>query len=186
MAKRPIFYDTETTGINASKEKIIEIAAFDPVLNKTYHQLINPECKIPPEAIAIHKITDEMVADKPTFRDIIHSFSEFCAGDTVLVAHNNDAFDLLFLQQEFQRCSIAFPSWQFLDTLKWARVYRPDLPRHSLQFLREVYEIPPNNAHRALDDVIVLHQVYSYMTDDLTLEVILELMKNAKPVYNRR
>ncbi len=45
-----------------------------------------------------------------------------------------------------------------------------DLPRHSLQFLREVYGIEKNNAHRALDDVVVLYEVFQKMVDDLSYQ----------------
>ena len=69
MAKRPIFYDTETTGVRPDKDRIIEIAAFDPERDKTFCTLINPNCPIPPEASAIHNISDEMVKDAPSFRD---------------------------------------------------------------------------------------------------------------------
>jgi DNA polymerase-3 subunit epsilon len=182
MALRPIYYDTETTGIRHDKDRIIELAAYDPYRDKSFCKLINPKQPIPAEATAIHKITDEMVADAPTFDEIIPEFLEFCEGDTVLIAHNNDAFDLLFIRAEFGRSSIAMPNWTFLDTLKWARKYRPDLPRHSLQFLREIYGFPANNAHRALDDVIVLHQVFSVMIDDLPLETALSLLKTPAKV----
>ena len=66
-------------------------------------------------------------------------------------------------------------TWRYFDTLLWARRYRPDLPRHSLQALREHFEIPANQAHRALDDVIVLHKVFEALVDDLTIQDILEL-----------
>ncbi|MGE5196029.1 MAG: putative quorum-sensing-regulated virulence factor, partial [Anaerolineae bacterium] len=92
------------------------------------------------------------------------------------IAHNNDSFDQPFLESEFKRSDLPFPNWPFLDSLKWARKYRADLPRHSLQFLREVYEIPANQAHRALDDVIVLHRIFSVMIDDLPIETALELL----------
>lgn len=176
MAKRPIYYDTETTGVKSDKDRVIEIAAYDPVLGKTFEELINPGIPIPSEATAIHKITDAMIADRPGFNEIGQKFIEFCQGDVVLIAHNNDSFDLLFLRQEFQRASLTMPEWHFLDTLKWARKYRPDLPRHSLQFLREIYGIPANNAHRALDDVEVLHQVFSIMVDDLSIEQAFSLL----------
>lgn len=179
MATRFIYYDTETTGIRADKDRIIEIAAFDPLHNTSFEKFVNPGCPIPPESTAIHKITDAMVADAPSFAQIGMEFMEFCAGDVILVAHNNDAFDLHFLKNEFQRHALTWPTWKFLDTLKWARRYRPDLPRHSLQFLREIYEIPPNNAHRALADVVVLHKVFSYMIDDLPVEEVIDLMNSS-------
>jgi DNA polymerase III subunit epsilon len=173
---RPIYYDTETTGIRNDKDRIIELAAFDPIENRTFCQFINPGCPIPPEATAIHKITDEMVAQAPSFKEVAESFIAFCPPETVLIAHNNDAFDKLFLEQEFKRASLEFPQFRFVDTLKWARKYRSDLPRHTLQSLREVYGFSANQAHRALDDVIVLHQVFSAMIDDLSIEKVLELL----------
>jgi DNA polymerase-3 subunit epsilon len=76
------------------------------------------------------------------------------------------------------------PTWKFLDSLKWSRRYRKDLPRHTLQFLREIYSIPANNAHRALDDVIVLHKVFSYMTDDLSVDEIYALLNRPRELHH--
>ena len=178
--KRPIFYDTETTGIRTDRDHIIEIAAYDPHQDRTFEALINPSVPIPPDASAIHNITDEMVADKPTFKEVGAQFAAFCEGDVVLVAHNNDTFDAPFLKSSFERHGLCFPAWHFFDTLRWARRYRPDMPRHTLQILREAYGIAANNAHRALDDVIVLHQIYVKMTDDLTIEACMKLLATPK------
>jgi len=175
----PIYYDTETTGIRNDKDRIIELAAYDPVHNRTFCKLINPGTPIPKEATAIHHISDEMVAEAPGFKLIAEEFLEFCLPGAVLIAHNNDAFDKPFLENEFKRAELEFPQFKFIDTLKWARKYRPDLPRHTLQFLRETYGFAANQAHRALDDVIILHQVFSAMIDNLPIEKVLELM--AKP-----
>lgn len=177
---RPIFYDTETTGVKAGRDRIVELAAYDPVRDRTYCSLINPECSIPAEASAITGITDETVRDAPTFREIGPAFLEFCEGSVVLVAHNNDAFDRLFLNAEYGRIGSQVPSsWKFVDTLKWSRKYRNDLPRHSLQSLREVYGISANQAHRALDDVMVMYQIFSQMVDDLDWATILALLDEA-------
>jgi DNA polymerase-3 subunit epsilon len=173
---RPIYYDTETTGVRNDKDRVIELAAYDPVENRTFCRFINPGVPIPPEATAIHKITNGMVADAPPFKEVAEAFLAFCPPESVLIAHNNDAFDKLFLEQEFKRSGLEFPNFRFIDTLKWARKYRGDLPRHTLQSLREVYGFPANQAHRALDDVIVLHQVFSAMIDDLPIETILDLL----------
>jgi DNA polymerase-3 subunit epsilon len=180
MALRAIYYDTETTGIKAENDRVIELAAYDPERDKTFDQLINPECPIPAEATAIHNISDEMVADKPKFSEIVESFKEFCEGDVVLIAHNNDNFDIHFLRKEFERAGHDLPDWKFLDSLKWARRYRPDLPRHALQFLREIYCLKENNAHRALDDVIMLHEIFKMMTDDLEVQQIYDLLKKPR------
>lgn len=177
---RPIFYDTETTGIRVDKDRIIEIAAYDPVRQLSFERLINPGCSIPADATAIHHISNEMVASSPSFSQVAQEFMQFCDGEVVLIAHNNDTFDMPILRSEFVRHQLEMPMWKFFDSLKWARRYRTDLPRHTLQFLREIYGIPPNNAHRALDDVIVLHQIFSYMTDDLNIEQVLALLNRPR------
>lgn len=181
---RAIIYDTETTGLRAGKDRIIELAAYDPVRDKTYLTFINPGMPISPEASQISHITDEMVKDAPSFQDIIPAFMEFCEGDVVLVAHNNDTFDLLFMKAEFERVNQPFPSWKFIDSLKWAKRYRPDLPKHNLQFLREVYKIAANQAHRALDDVKVLWEVFSHLIDDLTIEQTFHLLNKPRQMHH--
>lgn len=182
MAKRPIYYDTETSGLNSSLDRIIELAAFDPVNNTTFNELINPQIPIPPATTAIHHITDEMVKDADTFEIVGQKFIEFCSGDVVLIAHNNDAFDFPFLTAEFNRAGLPTPTWPCIDSLKWARKYRSDLPRHNLQYLREIYGIESNQAHRALNDVVVMHKVFSLMIDDLSFETVLDLLSKKQKI----
>ena len=188
----PIYYDTETTGIKAGKDRIIELAAYDSLRERTFCTFVNPECPIPPESTAITNITDEMVQGAPTIQEALRSFTAFCCetskeplpshGSIIMIAHNNDAFDKLFLQAEFERAGLSMPAWTFFDSLKWARKYRSDLPRHNLQSLREVYGIEANQAHRALDDVFVLHKIFSRMIDDLPWKAILELVNRTAQI----
>ena len=186
MEMRTIFYDTETTGVRPGKDRVIEIAAYDPGNSpgqeKSFCTLTNPACPIPPDSTAISGITDEMVASAPPIREALTSFLEFCSGDVVLIAHNNDAFDKLFLEAEFQRAGLEMPQWTFIDSLKWSRKYRSDLPKHSLQFLREAYGISANQAHRALDDCIVLQQIFSRMVGDLKPNQILGLLSQTPKI----
>lgn len=177
MGLRPIYYDTETTGVRAGKDRVIEIAAYDPVRDRTFCQFVNPEMAIPAESTAVCNITDEMVRGASTFGKVGVEFISFCEGEVVLIAHNNDAFDQPFITAEAARFNLSLPPWQYLDTLKWARKYRPDLPRHALQVLREAYGIGANQAHRALDDVRVLHELFSRMLGDLSIEMAIELMR---------
>jgi DNA polymerase-3 subunit epsilon len=181
---RAIYYDTETTGIKADRDRIIELAAYDPVRDLKFERFINPGIIIPDEAIAIHHITNEMVASAPSFDVVGAEFIEFCEGDVILIAHNNDNFDYHFLRHEFGRHKLTMPSWKFLDTLKWARRYRPDLPRHTLQFLREIYGIMANNAHRAFDDVDVLYKVFKIMIDDLSIDEVYALLNRPRDLQH--
>lgn len=177
---KAIFYDTETTGLRAAKDRIIELAAYDPVGNRVFESFIHPQIPIPPEQTAIHHITDEMVKDAPLFKDVALKFNEFCEGDIVLIAHNNDSFDIEFMKAEYERAGLEMPKWKMLDSLKWARRYCPHLPTHRLQVLREYFGIAANNAHRALDDVKVLAEVFSNLVDDLTVAEIYALMNKPR------
>ena len=182
MALYPIYYDTETTGISSDKDRIIEIAAYNPETKESFCEFVNPGMPIPKEATSVHHITDEMVENSPSFAVVGQAFIDFCGADAVLIAHNNDAFDRHFLEKECLRNGLTIPSWKYVDSLKWARKYRPDLPRHALQILREVYGVASNQAHRALDDVIVLHEIFSQMIDDLPIDKVLELMSAPQQV----
>lgn len=184
MKRRPIFYDTETTGVRPDRDRIIEIAAYDPTREKTFEKLVKPDIPIPPDASAIHGITDSMVANSPSFKEVGIEFAEFCGEDSILIAHNNDTFDMIFLRNEAARHEISWPAWNFVDSLKWSRRYRPDLPRHTLQFLREMYGIAANNAHRALDDVIVLHQLFVAMTDDLEIDEVFSILNRPRDLQH--
>ena len=177
-----IYFDTETTGIKTDKDRIVEIAAFDPVNKRTFESLVNPGIPIPSESTAITHITNEMVADSPSFKEVGQEFINFCGEDAVLIAHNLDNFDLPILRAEYARNELTLPTWRTIDTLKWARKYRPDLPRHALQYLREVYGMEENNAHRALDDVKMMYGIFSRMFDDLPVETILELLSVNKKI----
>lgn len=171
-----IYFDTETTGIKTDKDLIIEIAAYDPITKRTFERFVNPGIPIPAESTAICHITDEMVANAPSFKQVGQEFIDFCGPDATLIAHNLDSFDLPILRAECARNHLTLPAWRTIDTLKWARKYRPDLPRHALQYLREVYGMESNNAHRALDDVMMIAGIFSLMIDDLSFETVLELL----------
>ncbi len=177
-----VFFDLETTGRDTSQGRIVEIAAYNATQQTSFQRLVNPGMAIPKDVIAIHGITDEMVREEPSFDRVAREFIEFCKGPVMLVAHNGELFDLPFLQAEFRRHSLSFPEmWVFVDSLKWARKYRRDLPRHALQYLREFFGFPKNKAHRALDDVMTLHSVFSLLTDDLTCEEIIERIGGIRP-----
>lgn len=172
---RPIFFDLETTGITIRSDRITEIGAFDPWHDKHFQSFVNPKIPIPKESSAINGITDDMVSQAPTLEKVLDDFFTFCEGEILLIAHNGNFFDFPFLHNEVRRIGMKLPDhWHGLDSLIWARKYRKDLPRHSLQYLRQIFHIPENRAHRALDDCKTLANLFSLMTDDLTIEEIIE------------
>ena len=107
--KRPIvFFDLETTGVDTSKDRIVEISMIKIMPNgdedvKT--RRINPEMPIPPEATAVHGITDEDVKDAPTFRQLAKSLAQFIQGCD-FGGFNSNRFDLPVLVEEFLRAGV--------------------------------------------------------------------------------
>lgn len=109
--RRPIaFIDIETTGINVSTDRIVEISVLKINPNGKEEWMstrINPEVPIPPKSTAIHGITDKDVADAPTFKEIAKNLTAFLEG-TDLAGYNAIKFDIPVIAEEFLRINIDF------------------------------------------------------------------------------
>lgn len=109
--KKPIiFFDLETTGINITHDRIVEISFIKVMPNgeeieKT--RRINPEIPIPAEATAVHHITNEDVADCPVFRQIAKDLAQQFLGCDI-AGFNSNRFDIPMLDQEFRRAGVSF------------------------------------------------------------------------------
>jgi DNA polymerase III subunit epsilon len=109
--KRPIaFFDLETTGLNVTTDRIVEISILK--ISPDGHEesktmRINPTIPIDPKAIAIHGITDEDVKDAPTFTDIARSLAKDLEGCD-LAGYNSNKFDIPLLAEEFIRADVDF------------------------------------------------------------------------------
>ena len=118
--KRPIiFFDLETTGVDTSKDRIVEISLVKVMpdgeeIIKT--RRLNPQMHIPAEATAIHGITDEDVKDCPTFAQVAKSLEQFIQGCD-FGGFNSNRFDLPMLVEEFLRVGINvdFKKRKFID-----------------------------------------------------------------------
>lgn len=162
---REIVLDTETTGRDPLKgDRIVEIGCIELVnlmqTGRNLHLYINPERDIPAEVVAVHGITNEMVADKPVFAEIAGQFMDFI-GDDPLVIHNA-SFDMGFLNMELARLGFTpMPSSRAIDTLMMARARFPGAPA-SLDALCKRFSIDNTNRtlHGALIDADLLAQVY--------------------------
>lgn len=162
---REIIFDTETTGLDSSEDRIIEFGGIELVnrfpTGRTFHVYINPQGrKVHPDALAVHGITDASLADKPVFSGIADALLAFIEGAD-LIAHNAN-FDIGFLNSEFARLDIPMiePS-RVVDTLAIARRKHPMGP-NSLDALCRRYGV--DNSHRtkhgALLDSELLAEVY--------------------------
>ena len=108
---RPIcFFDLETTGIDVAKDRIVEIAIFKVFPNgnkesKTW--LVNPTIPIPSQVTAIHGITNEKVANEPTFKELSSQIYNMIK-DSDLAGYNSDRFDIPLLAEELLRSDVDF------------------------------------------------------------------------------
>jgi DNA polymerase-3 subunit epsilon len=109
LEKDIIFFDIESTGLSTSKDRIVQLAIIKcfadgrPNLERT--RLINPTIPIPEESSKIHKITDDVVKDEPTFLKLSKGLFELI-GDADLAGFNSNRFDIVMLMEEFERCGM--------------------------------------------------------------------------------
>lgn len=164
-----VVFDLETTGAKAPPCRITEIGAFrvtDGEIREKYHTLVNPETPIPEFISQLTGITDAMVADAPTFNDIIGDFLGFI-GDSVLVAHNSQ-FDMRFLNHEIglvhEDYKVANPN---LCTVQLSRKLVPNIENHRLNTVAAHYSIPLKNHHRASDDARATAEIFINLLNDL-------------------
>jgi len=164
-----IFFDTETTG-NTEKDYLVQIAYKTPGdAGENFTGLYKPPVKIPPEASAVHHITNAMVEDKEPFKDsadlpIIKKLFE--DANSVVVAHNA-IFDLVMIKKE------GITPTNFICTLRVARHLDKDqkIEKYNLQYLRYFLNIEIEAAaHDAMGDVLVLEQLYERLKKKIMTE----------------
>ena len=162
---REIVLDTETTGFEpAEGHRIVEIGAVELMnhmpTGRTYHQYINPERAMPPDAFEVHGLGDDFLRDKPVFRAVGADFLAFI--DTAPLVIHNAAFDIKFLNAELGWAKLPqLVPGRAIDTLTMARQKFPGSPA-SLDALCRRFGID-NSArekHGALLDSEILAEVY--------------------------
>ena len=149
-----VLFDLETTGTSSNYDEVIEISAVkvqSGVIVGEFSQLVNPGKSIPYAASMVNHITDDMVAEAPEFEEILQAFMDF-VGDSILVGHNINSFDMKFLYRDSERYFGQTVTNDYIDTLKLARLCLPDLGHHRLSDLAQYYGISTEGAHRALND----------------------------------
>lgn len=156
-----IVLDTETTGLDYTKEKLVEFAAVrleNGKIKDEFQTLINPQQHIRKSSIAIHGITQEMVADAPTESEAIPKILEFM-GDYPMVAHNA-IFDYSFINEATKRVTGHGINNERIDTQQMFKEVFPDLESHGLNALTEKFKVDLTNRHRAMGDTMGLALAY--------------------------
>lgn len=154
---RIVAIDVETTGLSPNRDRIVEVAlvGLDKSANPdwSWQSLINPGCRIPTQASAIHGITSREISNAPVFADLADEILERLQGK-IMMAHNLQ-FDAGFLRAEVRRSGREMPNSYGLDTLVLARRYGWRAgSSHRLGDLCRHYGIQTSNLHRALGDAM--------------------------------
>lgn len=156
-----IILDVETTGLDYTKERMVEFAAVrleNGVIKDSYETLINPQQHIRKSSIAIHGITEEMVADAPTEEEVMPKILEFI-GDYPIVAHNA-IFDYSYINEAAKRTTGKGIKNARIDTEFMFKEVYPDLISHGLDNLMKKFEIDIKDRHRAMGDTLGLALAY--------------------------
>lgn len=171
-AERQLILDTETTGFSfAEGDRIIEIGIIEMVNRKLtgsfFHVYINPEREVGC-SVEIHGISDDFLADKPTFADTGTALNTYL-GNSEIIAHNA-TFDTSFLQGEFLKAGLTSLNSRIkvTDTLALANLKYPE-QKNSLDALIRRYRINERNRTfhgAALLDAEIVAEVYLAMIDN--------------------
>jgi DNA polymerase-3 subunit epsilon len=177
---RQVFLDTETTGLDAAGgDRIIEIGCLEMnnrrLTERRLHVYLNPERPNNPEAVKVHGLTDDFLADKPLFASVADELLAYLEGAEVII--HNAAFDVGFLDAEFRRLGrppLAQCVAKVTDTLAMAREQFPG-KSNSLDALCRRLEVDNSQRtlHGALLDAGLLAEVYIRLTrgqDSLVIE----------------
>jgi len=165
--RRPlIFFDLETTGLNITHDRIVEISVIKVMpngeeLSKTVR--LNPEMHIPAESTAIHHITDEDVADKPRFKQIAKSLAEWFKGCDI-AGFNSNRFDIPMLDQEFQRANVDFDfsKARFIDV---QTIFHKREPRNLVAAYKFYCGKDLTDCHSASGDIRATYEVLKAQLD---------------------
>ena len=167
MEQSYVAVDLETTGLEAKRDKIIEIGAIHVVNGReiaAFHSMVNPHRRLKEQITELTGITDDMVENAPDIGDIIEEFAEFC-GQAPLLGHRI-MFDYSFLKRAAVNHGIPFEK-NGIDTLKLCRHFLPEDQPKNLSAACEFFGIRRKKAHRALEDARDSHYLYQRLAECL-------------------
>ena len=173
-----IVLDTETTGLDAAKDRVIEIGAVrlagqDGDRAETYAALVNPAIPIPPASTEVHGITDNDVAAAPRFAEVMAEFAVW-AGPAVIVGYSI-GFDMAMLKAEHDRNGVIWSAPRSLDVRHLTQLLAPNLPNQSLETTAAWLDIEVSDRHRALGDALLTAKIFNALVPRLHAQGIATL-----------
>ena len=196
---RQVVLDTETTGLEPRQgHRIIEIGAVELIdrqlTGRQFHVYINPERDIEQGALDVHGISEQFLADKPVFAEVVEDLIAFVEGAELVI--HNAPFDIGFIDNELLLTAHEISSItnvaSVLDTLELARDLRPG-QRNNLDALCKFYAVDNSgrDLHGALLDAEILADVYLAMTGGqvdlgLSLESADSALDDDGPAFTER
>lgn len=168
LEKSIIYFDIESTGVETESARIVELACIKYNPDGTQEEktiLVNPTIPIPKEASDVHNITDEMVKDKPTFKQYAQAIRDWFK-DCDLAGFNSDNYDVPLLSAEFERSGLEGINWNpnLLDIIKLYRLLYPNT-------LSEVYKRLTGKelegAHGAVVDILGTKEIADILIPQL-------------------
>src|SRR5690606_4414339 len=195
-----VAFDVETTGLEAEKEDIIELAGVKFTLERQngklvpretgrFESFVKPSKLIPEEATRINNITNAMVENAPEPKDVLQKFFRFCGLSSVLVAHNAE-FDTKFVARAIRRHGLVVPQNPVVDSLKCLRKIFPEYSSHRLgEVARKLGDqtglvLSHGDLHRAAYDCMVLMEVFTaclrkrFQDKDLLMDCALKSLES--------
>jgi len=146
--------DIETTGLDPTKDEIIEIGAIRYLADgstTTFQRLIKPKNPVPVFIYQLTKITEDELKKADSAKKVLTEFYAFLSEEDVIVCHNAE-FDMRFLQRHISKSLKKDIQNQSLDTLCPCQIFTPFLKSHALDAMAQYFNIEIANAHRAISD----------------------------------
>ena len=162
IALTALAVDTETTGLDTTKARIVEFGAIaidrGVIASEGFVLRVDPREPIPKAASDVHGIDDAAVAGAPAFDEAWRTIRAF-AGERLWIGHTI-GFDLAILTRECARAGVAFTPPAALDTRLLAQIANPSLPGYSLETLAAWLGVEPGERHSALGDAITTARIF--------------------------
>lgn len=185
MSISAVVMDTETTGLDTAKDRIVQIGAVKLVHGKlvetkTFDQLVNPGVPIPPASTAIHHISDKDVANSANFKTCFENYESW-AGPGLLVGYSI-GFDIAVIKAEYTRLDEKWTPPRSLDVRHLVQLLSPTLPDMSLEAVAAWLKLDIKNRHSGLGDAIAAAHIFQALVPHLAKKGIFTLAEAERAV----